>query len=225
MILSENSSEPPVGGADLSAPGRVWYTPAEPSPSAADGPLPARLLRLLEAKAWIALWQHDGRWKRLQAGYARLAPRQEELELDRAWAADQATDGGAVINHVRKVPARRKDIARVPPAAEDALRCPDCGATGPIRGRVGRKFRIASDLAQHRQWCAHPPSELLRCPDCGATHGKRGKKFRLPEDLLQHRKWCVLRLPKAAGAAASSPRGGDAAETTGGEDATATTRA
>ncbi len=221
MILNENSGEPPASGADLGPPGRVWYTPDGPRSPARRRPLPARLLRLLDVKAWIALPQPNGRWKRLQAGYARLAPRQEVLELDRAWATKQGINVGAVTNDVRlaltvaplQPPARVKTIARRRTAAADGLRCPDCGATGPMRGRAGRKFRNASDLDQHRKWCVHPnpTAEPIRCPDCGATAGKRGKKFRLPEDLLQHQKWCALRASEAAasGATEASQKGSD----------------
>ena len=221
MILNENSGEPPASGVDLGPPGRVWYTPDEPRSPARRRPLPARLLRLLDVKAWIALPQPNGRWKRLQAGYARLAPRQEVLELDRAWATKQGINVGAVTNDVRlaltvaplQPPARVKTIARRRTAAADGLRCPDCGATGPMRGRAGRKFRNASDLDQHRKWCVHPnpTAAPLRCPDCGATAGKRGKKFRLPEDLLQHQKWCALRASEAAasGATEASQKGSD----------------
>ena len=99
MILNEPndepSSAPSTGDEWLFAPGPVWYTPHRGSVCNSRKPLPARLVRSLGGSAWIALWLPNGRWKRLQPSIARLRPRMEEMELDRAWAAAHGSNGGA----------------------------------------------------------------------------------------------------------------------------------
>ena len=124
MIQNETnggpSGAPSTNAATLGEPGPVWYDPNRRSVHAIGRPVPARLVRSFGAKAWIALWLPEGRWKRLQAGHERLAVRLEAMELDRAWTAGQESGTPEPFERAAPMPGRASQSNPPAPGPQSA---------------------------------------------------------------------------------------------------------
>ena len=186
MIQNETnggpSGAPSTNAATLGEPGPVWYDPNRRSVHAIGRPVPARLVRSFGAKAWIALWLPEGRWKRLQAGHERLAVRLEAMDLDRAWAAGQ--EGGAPGPSANGLPipgrASHSNGPLPPPGAASGVGASPRGGPPAVPGLPHYCRTDGTKISPS----ARPNSaqEVVRLPlaSCGRSRSRPGNRTNKP---------------------------------------------